>query len=50
VIEGISGGLSSLVKNAPGVDQTAEHILDTHILFYENLVVPMIENDIKEKN
>lgn len=50
VIEGISGGLSSLVKNAPGVDQTAEHILDTHILFYENVVVPLVENNIKKKD
>lgn len=44
VIEAVSGGLSSLARNAPGVDETAEQIIDAHIIFYENVVIPMIEN------
>ncbi|WP_340067108.1 hypothetical protein [Ascidiimonas aurantiaca] len=49
IIEVISGGLSSLGKQSPHVNEFAEQVIDTHIIFYENVVVPMVENKVNEK-
>lgn len=50
VIEVMSGGLSTFAKNAPGVDETAGQIIDSHIIFYENVVIPKVEEKIEENN
>ena len=51
VIEALSFGLSTAVKNNPDIDEAAEYILDTHIIIYEDLVVPLVQdNDGEEKS
>ena len=50
VIEVLSGGLSSLTKNAPGMDDTAQSVIDGTISVIENVIVPIVENKIESDN
>ncbi len=49
IIEGISFGLSSLARQSPHVNEFAESVIDSHILFYEQVVVPKIDKKVQEK-
>jgi hypothetical protein len=43
--------LSTSVKKNPNIDELAEQILDTHIIIYENVVLPLVqENNGEEKS
>ena len=46
LIEGLSGGLGSLARNAPGVEEINANIIEGHIWFYKEVVY----NKKKEKN
>jgi RHS repeat-associated protein len=41
--EVITGGMSTLAKNAPGVDEKTSQLIDAHIAVYDNVVVPKIQ-------
>ena len=48
VNEVITGGLSTIVKNAPGVNETTSQIIDAKIEIYDNVIIPKIQEKIKE--
>ena len=49
ITEAVSGGVSTAVKNAPGANETIEYAIDTHIIFYDNFVIPAIEEKIEQE-
>lgn len=48
-VEVITGGLSSIAKNAPGVDENASQLIDSHIGTYENVIIPAVQKKIEEE-
>ena len=44
VIEGISGGLSSIARQSPHIEELAEQIIDANIVIYENITESMIDH------
>src|SRR5690554_1265452 len=48
VIKATTGVLSSLAKNAPGVDEATSRIINTVITSNENIIVPALEHKLHE--
>lgn len=48
VNEVITGGLSTIAKNAPGVDETASQLIDAHIEVYDNVIVPAVQEKLEQ--
>lgn len=49
VNEVITGGLSTIAKKAPGVDEKTSQLIDAHIEVYDNVIVPIVQDKIEEK-
>jgi RHS repeat-associated protein len=49
VVEGVSMGLGSLIKNNKSIDQAVQTFLDVHIFGYKNVVLPIIEKKVSEE-
>ncbi|PHK30106.1 hypothetical protein VF13_39795, partial [Nostoc linckia z16] len=45
----ITGGLSTAVKNAPGVNEQTSQIVNAHIEVYDNVIIPKIQEKLKTK-
>lgn len=46
----ITGGISTLAKNAPGVDEKTSQLIDAHIEVYDNVIIPVVQDKLKEND
>ena len=47
--EVVTGGLSTVAKNAPGVDEATSRIIDAHIGVYDNAIIPAVKEKRENK-
>ena len=45
----ITGGLSTLAKNSPDVSEKASQIIDANIEIYDNIIIPIVQDNIDQK-